>query len=89
MRMLMKYDSLSLRLKRLASAVFSARADLRTSDNLADPALTKRFNTVYSMLPQSRKDALICHYRQKYGCCRATAMEHAIKDRARDNGLRM
>ncbi len=51
--------------------------------------LESRFNTVFHMLPQSRREDLIGFYQRRKNCSREQAMERAIEDQARDNGLRL
>jgi hypothetical protein len=68
---------------------FGKRFGLSMSGSKGNCAISKRFNTAFAMLPQLRKEALIDHYQRKHRCSRAAAMERAIEDRARDNGLRI
>jgi hypothetical protein len=49
----------------------------------------RSFNTVFYILPPSRREELINYYQRRKNCSRVQAMERAIEDRARENGVRL
>ena len=59
------------------------------TDLTAMSATERRFRTVFSTLPDGRRNALVLHYQRRHSCSRAEAMQRAMDDRARDNGLRV
>jgi len=55
----------------------------------ANSNVEARFHTAFHMLSQNRKDGLITFYERRHNCSREEAMQRAVEDKARDNGLRM
>ena len=89
MGVLASFFGLRNALKRLTMALVGKSRILRVSGSNEPGSNSSRFNAVFSMLSETRKDGLIAFYQRKHNCSRAEAMERAIEDRARDNGFRI
>ena len=71
------------------SAVMKVFRPKRAGVTVRGCGVERSFNAVFHMLPPSRREDLIGYYQRRKNCSRVQAMERAIEDRARDNGVRL